>query len=157
MQHSKKKYTSQYPLISIKDLCIQIKAGGTPPRNRVEYFRGKNLWVTITDMKQKYIDNTKEKITDEAIRNSNVKLLPKGAVLISIFATLGEVSILEKEATTNQAIAGLIPDSNKVDTEYLYYILKSKKKDIENLGRGIAQKNINLAILRDIIISAVSF
>lgn len=146
----KKKHNSQYPLISIKDLCIQIKAGGTPPRNRVEYFRGKNLWVTITDMKRKYLDNTKEKITDEAIQNSNTKLLPKGAVLISIFATLGEVSILEKEATTNQAIAGLIPDSNKVDTEYLYYILKSKKKDIESLGRGIAQKNINLAILRDI-------
>lgn len=146
----KKKYTSQYPLIPIKDVCIQIKAGGTPPRNRVEYFRGKNLWVTITDMKKKYIKETKERITDEAIQNSNAKLLPKGAVLISIFATLGEVSILEKEATTNQAIAGLIPDSNKVDTEYLYYILKSKKKDIEGLGRGIAQKNINLAILRDI-------
>lgn len=146
----KKKDTSEYPLIPIKDVCIQIKMGGTPPRNKVEYFRGKNLWVTITDMKRKYIEETKEKITNEAIENSNAKLLPKGAVLISIFATLGEVSILDKEATTNQAIAGLIPDNTKVDTEYLYYILKSKKKYIESLGRGIAQKNINSTILKDI-------
>jgi len=146
----KKDYTSEYPLIPIKDVCIQIKSGGTPSRNKVEYFRGKNLWVTITDIKQKYIENTKEKITNEAIQNSRVKILPKGTILISIFATLGEVSILEKEATTNQAIAGLIPDMNKIDTEYLYYILKSKKGDIESLGRGIAQKNINLSILRDI-------
>ena len=146
----KKKDTSEYPLIPIKDVCIQIKMGGTPTRNKVEYFRGKNLWVTITDMKRKYIEETKEKITNEAIENSNAKLLPKGAVLISIFATLGEVSILDKEATTNQAIAGLIPDNTKVDTEYLYYVLKSKKKYIKSLGRGIAQKNINSTILKDI-------
>lgn len=146
----KKKDISEYPLIPIKDVCIQIKTGGTPPRNKVEYFRGRNLWVTITDMKKKYIEDTKEKITNEAIENSNAKLIPKGAVLISIFATLGEVSILEKEATTNQAIAGLIPDNSKVDTEYLYYVLKSKKKYIESLGRGIAQKNINSTILKDI-------
>lgn len=146
----KKKDISEYPLIPIKDVCIQIKMGGTPSRNKVEYFRGKNLWVTITDMKKKYIEDTKEKITNEAIEKSNAKLLPKGAVLISIFATLGDVSILSKEATTNQAIAGLIPDNNKIDTEYLYYILKSKKKYIESLGRGIAQKNINSTILKEI-------
>jgi len=146
----KRETTSKYPLISIEDVCAQIKAGGTPSRNKVEFFRGKNLWITITDMKQKYICNSKEKITNEAIRNSNAKFLPKGTVLISIFATLGEVSILKKEATTNQAIAGLMPDQSKIDTEYLYYILKSKKSYIESLGRGIAQKNINLSILKDI-------
>ena len=101
-------------------------------------------------MKQRFISDTAEKITDEAIKNSSAKLLPKGTVLISIFATLGEVAILEKEATTNQAIAGLIPNNNKIKTKYLYYILRNKKQYIESLGRGIAQKNINLSILKKI-------
>ncbi len=147
----RRKQKSEYDLVEIASVCKEIKSGGTPSRNKVEYFRhGNNLWVTIGDMKQKYISDTKEKITDEAIENSNVKKLPKGALLISIFATLGEVSILEKEATTNQAIAGLIVDETKIDNEYLYYVLKNKKEYIESLGRGIAQKNINLSILRSI-------
>ena len=148
---SRKKQSSNYQFVNLEDVCREIKSGGTPARNKVEYFRnGKHLWVTIGDMKQRFIINTTEKITDEAIKNSSAKLLPRGTILISIFATLGEVAILEKEATTNQAIAGLIPDNNKIDTKYLYYILKNKKQYIESLGRGIAQKNINLSILRKI-------
>jgi type I restriction enzyme M protein len=147
----RQKDKSEHPLVEIANVCKEIKSGGTPPRNKVEYFRnGNNLWVTIGDMKQKYITNTKEKITNEAIENSNVKKLPKGTVLISIFATLGEVAILQKEATTNQAISGLVVDDAKIDNEYLYYVLKNKKEYIESLGRGIAQKNINQSILKKI-------
>lgn len=137
------------PLVSIGDVC-DVRSGGTPARNTVEYFRGEILWVTIGDMKKKYILDTKEKINQTAIDNSNAKLMPSGTVLISIFATLGEVSILKIPATTNQAIAGLIPDKKKIRAEYLYYILKRKKEEIENLGRGVAQKNINLTILKNL-------
>jgi len=147
----RQKVKSEYHLVEVASVCKEIKSGGTPPRNKVEYFRnGNNLWVTIGDMKQKYITNTKEKITNEAIENSNVKKLPKGTVLISIFATLGEVAILQKEATTNQAISGLVVDNAKIDNEYLYYVLKNKKEYIKSLGRGIAQKNINQSILKKI-------
>ena len=57
---------------------------------------------------------------------------------------------MKKEGATNQAIAGLIADRSKIDYEYLYYVLKGKKEYINSLGRGIAQNNINLTILRDI-------
>ena len=71
-------------------------------------------------------------------------------MLISIFATLGVVAILKNEATTNQAIAGLVVDEKKIDNEYLYYVLKNKREYIESLGRGIAQNNINLTILKSV-------
>jgi len=147
----RQKIKSEYSLVDVASVCKEIKSGGTPSRNKVEYFRnGNNLWVNIGDMKQKYITNTKQKITNEAIEESNVKKLPEGTVLISIFATLGEVAILQKEATTNQAIAGLVVDSAKIDNKYLYYVLKNKKEYIKSLGRGIAQKNINQSILKKI-------
>ena len=47
------------------------------------------------------------------------------------------------------AIAGLsLKEDSNILKEYLYYYLKSKKKDVNNLGRGVAQNNINLSLLR---------
>ena len=76
-------------------------------------------------------------------------MLKSDTILYSIFATLGEVGILKIDACTNQAIAGLsLKEDSNILKEYLYYYLKSKKKDVNNLGRGVAQNNINLSLLR---------
>ena len=100
-------------------------------------------------MKSKYIDSAEEFITEEGLNNSSTKMLKRGTILYSIFATLGEVGILKIDACTNQAIAGLsLKEDSNILKEYLYYYLKSKKKDVNNLGRGVAQNNINLSLLR---------
>jgi type I restriction enzyme S subunit len=69
--------------------------------------------------------------------------------LFTIFATLGEVAILQIDAATNQAIAGLTPLAD-ICIDYLYFCLKSMKPKIVHSGRGVAQNNINLSILRNI-------
>lgn len=100
-------------------------------------------------MKSKYIDSAEEFITEEGLNNSSTKMLKSDTILYSIFATLGEVGILKIDACTNQAIAGLsLKENSNILKEYLYYYLKSKKKDVNNLGRGVAQNNINLSLLR---------
>ena len=140
---------SKYPLKSIGEVCSEIKSGGTPSRSRNDYYHGDINWVNITDMKSQFISETKNHLTKKGLENSSAKILPKETVLISIFAALGEVAILDKEATTNQAIAGLIP-KKEIDNKFMYYILKSRKAYLESLGRGVAQKNINLSILKKI-------
>src|SRR3989344_6771909 len=97
--------------------------GGTPAREELKYWNGNNLWVKIRDMKNTFIYDTEEKITNEGVRKSNVKLLPKGTLLFSFKLTIGKVSIAEKELYTNEAIAGIIPKGNNVLTKYLYYLL----------------------------------
>ena len=83
------------------------------------------------------------------LENSSAKLFTKGTLLYSIFATLGEVSILNIDATTNQAIAGLkIKNNNQLDINYLFSYLKSIKDEVNRIGRGVAQNNINLGILK---------
>ena len=78
-------------------------------------------------------------------------MLSAGTILFTIFATLGEVGILTIEACTNQAIAGItIKNQSDILTDYLYYFLKSQKSCIAALGRGVAQNNINLSILRNL-------
>lgn len=135
--------------VKLEEICT-IVSGGTPSRSKPEYWNNGNIpWIKIKDMKSKYIDSAEEFITEEGLNNSSTKMLKSDTILYSIFATLGEVGILKIDACTNQAIAGLsLKENSNILKEYLYYYLKSKKKDVNNLGRGVAQNNINLSLLR---------
>lgn len=135
--------------VKLEEICT-IVSGGTPSRSKPDYWNNGNIpWIKIKDMKSKYIDSAEEFITEEGLNNSSTKMLKSDTILYSIFATLGEVGILKIDACTNQAIAGLsLKENSNILKEYLYYYLKSKKKDVNNLVRGVAQNNINLSLLR---------
>ena len=137
-----------FPVRSLGDLC-RITSGGTPSRSKQHFFGGGVPWVTITDMLQGNVLGTKETLSQEGIANSSAKLLPKGTVLISIFATIGRTAILGIEAATNQAIAGVIPnDPAQLDSRYLKYFLDSQHGFLNSEARGVAQPNINQGILK---------
>ncbi|WP_057557632.1 restriction endonuclease subunit S [Paraclostridium sordellii] len=144
-----KKLPEGWKKIKLENIS-DIKSGGTPSRSKTEYWNGGDIpWIKISDIKEKYINNSEEFITKEGLENSSTKLFSKGTILFTIFATLGEVGILNIDATTNQAIAGIQVNEEVVNKEYLYYFLRSLKETIKSNGRGVAQKNINLSILRD--------
>jgi type I restriction enzyme S subunit len=135
--------------VKLSEIC-EIKAGGTPSRSNQKYWiNGTIPWVKIRDIDGKYLSKTEELITEEGLNNSSTKYISKGSILFTIFATLGEVCILDIDATTNQAIAGITINDNKIERDYLYYYLRSLKSHVNNIGRGVAQNNINLSILRD--------
>ena len=134
---------------TLGEIC-EVISGGTPSRARKEFWENGDIpWIKIGNLKGKYVNESDECITKLGLENSATKLLPRGTILYSIFATLGETGILSIEACTNQAIAGIIiNDKMQVSTEYLYYFLKSKKKKVNNIGRGVAQNNINISMLK---------
>ncbi len=131
------------------ELC-DIVSGGTPSRTRMDFWQGGTIpWIKIGNIKDKYVYEADEFITAEGMNGSAAKMLRKGTILYTIFATLGEVGILNIDACTNQAIAGIsIKDSTRVLTDYLYYYLKSRKRYVGDIGRGVAQNNINMSILK---------
>ena len=134
---------------SIGESC-SVVSGGTPSRSKNEYWENGNIpWIKIGNIKSKYVNEYDELITEQGLNNSSAKLLKKGTILYTIFATLGEVGILDIEACTNQAIAGINITDPRIKTDYLYYYLKSKKDYINNIGRGVAQNNINLTTLKN--------
>lgn len=134
---------------TLGELC-NIVSGGTPSRSKVEFWNeGTIPWIKIGNIKEKYINEADEYITQAGLDGSSAKILNRGTVLYTIFATLGEVGILGIDACTNQAIAGLmIKDMNKLNTDYLYYYLKSKKNYVTQISRGVAQNNINMSMLK---------
>lgn len=134
---------------TLGELC-NIVSGGTPSRSKAEFWNeGTIPWIKIGNIKGKYVNEADEFITQKGLAGSSAKMLAKGTVLYTIFATLGEVGILDIDACTNQAIAGLtIKDTNQLSIDYLYYYLRSKKAYVNNIGRGVAQNNINMSILK---------
>lgn len=134
--------------VRLGKLC-DVRSGGTPKRSVPEYWNeGSIPWVKISDISNKYVSSTEEQITEEGLRGSSAKILAPGTLLYSIFASIGAVGILEIPAATNQAIAGLSIKTDRVIRDYLYHFLKSQEALAKSSGRGAAQNNINLTILR---------
>ena len=136
--------------VKLGDLC-EIQSGGTPSRSKPEFWVEGNIpWVKIKDINSKYVDKVEEHITELGLQCSSAKLFSRETILYTIFATIGEVAILDIDAATNQAIAGLCLKSEKVLKDYLYYFLISIKNRVKNDSRGVAQNNINLTYLKNI-------
>lgn len=143
--------------IRLGDLCV-INSGGTPRRNNESYWKNGDIpWVKISDLNNGVVESTEEFITLDGLKNSSAKIFPQGTLLYTIFATIGEVAILNIDAATNQAIVGLqLKENQKVYLKYIYYYLKSQTNIIKQLGRGVAQNNINLSVVKNMIIPIVS-
>ncbi len=142
--------------VRLGELC-RICSGGTPKRTVAEYWNGGTIpWVKIGDISNKYVTETEEFITDAGLNGSSAKILEPGTLLYSIFASIGAVGILEVPAATNQAIAALSIVSALVDRDYLYHFLKSREALAKSTGRGAAQNNINLSILREMMVPVPS-
>ena len=135
------------------EICDFI-SGGTPSKSKNEYWKNGNIpWIKISDFKEKYIKCSDEKITKNGLENSSAKLLKKGTILYTIFASVGKVAILDIEATTNQAIVGInLKEDNSIDKDFLYYFLCSIENNIKKQARGVAQNNINISILKNVCI-----
>ena len=125
----------------------EIESGGTPSSAKSEYWDGGNIcWATLPDLKNKYLFDTQRKITPLGLKNSSAKLLPVNSVIFSSRATIGEVSIAKVETSTNQGSKNFICDPTKIDYEFLYYLLKSKVEEINNLASGATYKEINKTV-----------
>lgn len=124
-----------------------ITSGGTPSRTNSTYWNGNIPWVKISDISSKYVENTEEYITLDGLNNSSAKIFPKGTLLYTIFATIGTVGILNIEAATNQAIAG-INFYGEFNLDYMYYVAVGLKELLVAKGKGMAQMNINQSILK---------
>ncbi len=105
-----------------------------------------NRWATISDMKNKYIDDTCEYISDIGAKASNARLVPTGTLLMSFKLSLGRVAITSQPIYTNEAIAAFYPNY-RATTEYLYYLLPTLALQ-ESSDRAVKGRTLNKAKLR---------
>ena len=130
-----------------------IKGGGTPSTTISEFWNGNIDWFTPTEVgKSKYIGGSKRKITQEGFENCSSLLFPKGTVLLTTRAGIGDLAILTKEACTNQGFQSFIV-RKEIDNEFIYYRLNTLKSQFTSKASGSTFQEISPNNLKSIEIS----
>lgn len=130
-------------------------SGGTPARSKSHYFKGNIPWIKSGEVNSRFITNTSETITEEALKESSAKMVPSESILVAMYgATAGKISISKIEAAINQAILAVIPNEG-IDRDFLFYSLESRIAETLMLVQG-AQPNLNAEIIRSIKIALPS-
>ncbi|MGI9572261.1 MAG: restriction endonuclease subunit S [Candidatus Actinomarinaceae bacterium] len=133
---------------------FDLATGGTPSKKNKDYFNNGNIpWLLSGDVHQENILESKNFITEDALKNSNAKYLPIGSVLIALNGqgkTRGTVAQLKINATCNQSLVSInSKDNNVIENEFLFYFLKSQYKKIRKLtgDSGNDRRGLNMKII----------
>lgn len=124
------------------DVCKCI-LGGTPSRNKEEYWNGNIAWINSGEVNEFRIVKPSECITEEGLKHSATKLLPKKTTVLAITgATLGQVSLLEIDSCANQSVIGVL-ESDNIPYEFIYPLINVKITELCSHMTGGAQQHIN--------------
>ena len=137
---------------------FELYSGNTPSRMDKKQFEGTVNWITSGELKEHYIADTKEKISDEAVKSNNLKLLPVGTFVIAIYGleadgVRGTCSITASESTISQACMAFISKKD-IANEFLYAWYKKHGNVIGiRYAQGTKQQNLSYDIIEKFNIS----
>ena len=107
---------------------FDLQMGKTPSRDNSDYWGGSNVWVAISDLQDKYIGDSKEYITDQALTETKIKKVKAGTTIMSFKLSVGRAAITTKDLYTNEAIMAFnLNDGCNLIADYIYYYLKGYK------------------------------
>lgn len=135
-----------WSIAPIGDIC-NIAIGGTPSRSIPDYWDSTGTvgspWVSIRDLNKPWIYETSEWITDAGIKNSNVKLVRKGTVIMSFKLSVGRVAFAGRDLYTNEAIAAFLPKRNNVYSDQFLYQGLQHWNLLENIDQAVKGVTLN--------------
>ena len=135
------------------------KAGGTPTSTNKEYYNGEIPFLSINDITKqgKYVRYTENHLSQSGLENSSAWVVPKYSLIMSMYASVGLVTINEIPITTSQAMFAMqLKDKDLLD--YLYYYLSYfKYRHIHKYLETGTQSNINADIVRGIMIPTYGY
>ena len=142
----------------LEDL-FDLQMGKTPARNNPEYWNSAdNKWISIGDLSKcgKYITNTKEYLSDTAVEESGISLIPENTVVMSFKLSIGKTAITSEPMYSNEAIMSF-RDKHVVPIlpDYLYYMFSAKDWD-EGTNKAVMGKTLNKATLAKVTIDVHS-
>ena len=144
---------SEWKTVRLGDV-FELQMGKTPDRKRLDYFKGSHKWISIADISksEKYISETKESLTDDAISSSGIKIIPKDTVIMSFKLTIGKTAITSNEMYSNEAIMAFLPNKKyETDNSFLYHLFSNKNWS-EGSNKAVKGITLNKASLSEMTI-----
>lgn len=108
------------------EVIINLVGGGTPSKMNAAFWNGNIPWASVKDLKQKFLYDTIDKISEIAIKSSSTNLIPANNVIVCTRMGLGKITINKVETTINQDLKAVFL-SNYVEQEYFYNFYKTLK------------------------------
>ena len=120
------------------------------PRYAFHLYGGNYPFIQTGDITEasKYITSYKQTYSEAGLAQS--RLWKKGTLCITIAANIAEVAILDIDACFPDSIIGFIPDKQKSDLDYVFYTLIYYQRQLQQMGDGSVQDNINLGTFEQI-------
>ncbi len=139
-------------MIQLGDIGV-FRSGGTPSRNRKEYWNGKYPWISSTALDSIHIDdkNASAWITEEGLQKSATKLIKENSIMVGIRVGVGKCSINTVPMCTSQDVVSVENiDAEKYDLPYLIALINSKRNYFERIKRGATIQGITTKVIKEI-------
>ena len=117
-----------FPTVLLADV-YKLQMGKTPPREETRYWDSRDYrWISIADLSLygKVTGDTKEYISQAAVNETGIKIVPKNTVIMSFKLTIGKTAVTSEDIFTNEAIMAFIPLQNKIINPFLQCYLEFK-------------------------------
>ena len=143
---------SKWEMVRLGDV-FTLQMGKTPDRHNPSYWsNGTNKWVSISDLSKsdRYISETKEQISDLAVKESGIRLIPKNTVIMSFKLSIGKTCITSSDIYTNEAIMSFLPNGKRqIDNGYLFHLFSSYDWSV-GTNKAVMGATLNKATLSQI-------
>ncbi len=147
--------SSNWELFDLGTVC-DIYNGSTPSKDKIDYWQSGDIsWFTINDIRNqgRIIYKTEQKITQKALKETSVKLLPPNTVLLCCTASVGEYALTKIPLATNQQFNGLVIKEqykDKILPEFLFYMAQKFKEELYRLSGQTSFKFVSVKNLKQI-------
>ena len=143
------EFTDEWKEVKLGEVA-EIIGGGTPSTTTTNYWNGGIVWFNPSEIgKKKYVSNSNRTISHQGLSNSGARLLPKGTVLLTTRATIGEIAIANVECTTNQGFQSVITGC-EANNEYVYYFLSTQKEYLLRHSSGSTFRETPPSVIRNL-------
>jgi len=138
------------------DEIFDLQMGKTPSRNNPEYWDSEDYkWISIADLSKcgKYIEETKEYLSDKAVNESGISLIPANTVIMSFKLSIGKTAITSEPMYSNEAIMSF-RDKHVVELlpDYVYYLFSGRNWEV-GTNKAVMGKTLNKATLSGVMVS----
>ncbi|MBR3798933.1 MAG: restriction endonuclease subunit S [Bacteroidales bacterium] len=145
----------KWETVKLKDIA-DVNTGSTPKRGNNDYWENGTIpWITSGETNNQYITQASEFITAKAIAETNCKIIPKGSLVIAMYGegkTRGKCAELSIDAATNQALASITFTDTEISKNFAKWFFEKNYQDMRLLSSGGVQPNLNLGIIKNMII-----
>lgn len=128
-------------------LLSNIVGGGTPSKSNQAYFEGPIPFMTVKDLHARFVADTQDHISEDALNDSASKLIPADTLIVATRMSLGKITRPLVPTAINQDLKALFLHDG-IDKTYVEYLWRANEARIQSMGTGTTVKGIRLEDIR---------